>query len=188
MSLPGFYKQVERMIENTALQTKTARAIVRKAGLTGTASTQTVLSGRPQTILDAWIVPSETVLQYQWLVDLTGYTYIRFASQSGGIDIALYYSLSTDSTALDPGGWQLFNLETTTEPTNFSAPAGFLAPLGAGASNQNATSTLAWRFIPEALRRQMRVAISYFPSETPTLFQIHPASTGSAFNVALQVL
>jgi hypothetical protein len=176
VSLPGFYKQVERMIENTALQTKTARAIVRKAGLRPGVSSELPSTSRPQTVIDAWIEPSVSTLdpefEYQWHIDLTGYTHMRATCQHfTGSSVLVYYSLN-DTTALDAGDW-----------TRLISASSF--------SHQDMSVPLGWVDIEEELRRPLRTTIGLleatFVPNRPDFLIYGASSTSGPFGLALQV-
>jgi hypothetical protein len=145
MSLPGFYKQVERMAKNHALQTKTARAIVRKAGIRASVVEGTTFAlSHPRTIVDAYINPISDDLSWQWLVSLEGYSEIRMITMSSQLRLYLLYA-GVNSSALDPGDYApLLNLNAN----DFDSEP------------HSSNNDLRWQVIPEELRVPMRLACS----------------------------
>ena len=178
MSLPKFYTQVERMIENTALQTKTARAIVRKAGLRPGESSQPTTLTKPITLIDTWIVPVASFLSqeflWSWAIDLTGFTQIRLTSQSfGSMTIWVYYSLN-ETTELDAGDWVFLGSAEDS-------------------SQQDVSTPLKWMAIDEALRRPLRItvgleqAVISQPTHPDYLVYSGGGTLAKPFSLAVQV-
>lgn len=184
MTLPRWYTQIERMIESTALQTKMARAIVRKAGLRpGTTETSPVLL-EARTLVDAYVMPQTGGMAWQWLVDLTACTRIRFVNTSAGLFV-FYSLLGASSTALDPGDYQKFPTLYPDDP--YFYPEQFLNT--AADTSQIGGHPHPWAQIPLALRVPMRLSISdgVWPRIRPESdFVIGPGAEG--FQVGIQVM
>jgi hypothetical protein len=181
VSLPGFYKQVERMIENTALQTKTARAIVRKAGLRPVVGETIEGPVDPVTLIECHFDPTKPASAFQFAVDLTGFTKIRVNSES--LEMKLYYSqVGVDSTALDPGDYQLW---TVAFPDPFGYDDFFLNGSVAYAQPDD---LIHWAQIPE--NRRTRLRLSFSTSISGWLIAPQPPTNSESlwgFSVAVQV-
>jgi hypothetical protein len=177
MTLPSFTREIERMAENEALQTKTARAIVRKAGLRPVVGEVTPVGGRVHGAVDAYVDPNSGVLAWQWVVDLTNYTQLRFMANS--LDaVNLWFSQSgAGSTALDPGDYEPYfgeHLDGEREQEEASV-------------NQTLQAFMKWRLIPAAQRAPIRFSVA----DSRTIFRLDPtnmfASDYDGFHVWIQV-
>ena len=108
---PRAYNAISEMAETMALDTKMARSIVRKGGLRQGSDSGEADSGvaRVNYAVDACIDPNVGALNYQWVVDFTDCTHIRFFSKSDKT-LRLWFSLAgADSDALNPGDYQWWN-------------------------------------------------------------------------------
>ena len=104
MAFPKTYRAISQMVEDVALNTKTARAIVRKGGLRqGTSEDTPVTTDRPRTMVESFImtgIQSDVLAmgrRFNWLYTDT------FNTKSSPF-LTLYYSLSS-SDALNPGDY-----------------------------------------------------------------------------------
>lgn len=104
-SYPKTYRAIKEMVQNEALLTHTARGVARKAGLrSGTAT-----PGGPVTLVDATVGPSLISSEWQWLVNLSGYTRVRMDAR-GDAPLHARYSLAGASTTdLNPGDYAPFS-------------------------------------------------------------------------------
>jgi hypothetical protein len=173
------------MARKEALQTKMARAIARKSGIrrgSGLASTVS------QTLVDVWVYPKADKENWQWDVDLTGFTAIRFVNRGPfNPNFFLAYSLDT-STTLAPSDYQLF-------PTLFPAdPYGYPTQwLEAFSGNSELDGGYPWAEIREDLRVPMRLSFSLGTGGgTNWNWDIAPLGWGSdnyggGFSVGVQV-
>lgn len=155
MSFPGTWREIKEMALDSALDTEMARKIVRKAGLKQGASVAPVAFER--TLVAAWIYPKASKENWQWEVDLTGFSAIRFVSR--GVlnpNFFLVYSLAGfGSQVLDPGDYLLF---TTLWPLD---PYGYPTQwLEAYSGNSEIDGGNPWAEIPPALRVPMRLSLS----------------------------
>ncbi len=147
MSYPTLYRELERMIDDTALETKNSRAVFRKAGFRPGEGTAVSVNTRIRTLIDAWVMPTSSPLLYQWHIDLSGFEKIRFSSMHSGPGqthvtlLRLYLSLDTGSTALAPAIWETHEI------------------LSANIAEVGINAPLRWESIPETLRVPLRVAI-----------------------------
>lgn len=162
------------MVGDVALETKTSRDILRKAGLK---QERAVGGVRTRTIVDAWIIPSTTAFENQWYVDLTPYTRIRMLAQIGGEAVRLFYSLS-EPGALNPGDWeQVWHLD------EFGLPR----VLESDRAHAIFDSILVgWSPIVPELRRPLRLALGYDPALSSTDFTIFPVLAQGPFNITVE--
>lgn len=103
-SYPKIYGAIREMARKEALRVPTARGVARKAGLRSVPEVQ----ASPATLIDATVGPSFTPLEWQWLVDLSAYTRLRFDAR-GADPLFARYSLTGASTeALNPSDYAPF--------------------------------------------------------------------------------
>lgn len=162
------------MIEDTALQSKTARAIFRKAGLRIPEVQSSVASTRIRTLIDAWVEPTGIAFEYQWIADLSGYNQIRMTSQ-GYSEVQLYYSLSSTS-AIDPGDFAEVAgvyIKDPSETFNVYTDADLEKP----------GEELYWVLIPDSLKRPLRLTIG----ERGGVFPMMPDRFDGPFSLSVQV-
>jgi hypothetical protein len=157
MSLPGWYAQIERMIENTALQTKTARDIVRKADLHPRVDETIVALPEARTLIDVYLDLSYQHGAYQWVADLSSATHIRFVGMASGT-LYLYYSPSgPTSSALDPGDYQRFPAANFTPFPDTPYDTPFVQSQFAASQMEQG---LQWAEIAEEQKILMRLSVS----------------------------
>lgn len=93
---PNTDAAIRATIRRTVLHTRVAKGVARKAGLFARASAPS-----PTTVLDAYIDPEQEGLSYQWLVDFSGVSEIRLASQSSATVYLMRSLLGVESEAYD---------------------------------------------------------------------------------------
>jgi hypothetical protein len=130
-----------------------------------------------RTVVDEWIVPSRDALTYQFLVDLTNVTMIRFSSQS--VSQGIFVVVSEEGYASDeltPSDWTLMTalydgVEGVVDSSQFYYDA----------------DDLRWGVMLEEFRKPLRIALSQvinpFMGEVPNI-----ASINESFSVTLQVV
>lgn len=186
------YREIARMAENRALEAPMARKIVRKSGLRRTVAAAPA-EGFARTLVDAWVSPQFSNLNYQWFVDLTGVTKIRFVVRAGTI-VHMFLAYSLDgfaSTALDPGDYALF-------PTLFPDDPYFYptSQIQAFSGDSEMDGGNPWALVREDLRVPMRLSltIGIFGGD-PFIWDTSPGAWGgtsdeydNGFSVGVEVL
>lgn len=176
------------MTLRTVLHTTVARGIARKAGLRSVAGD--VGEAFSRTLIDAWIDPTFDKECWQWKVDLSGYSAIRFVNRGPlNPNFFLAYSISGfSSSALDPGDYALFTIPPL-DPYGY--PNG---PLEAFSGTSELDGGRPWAQIPENLRIPLRLTFS-LGTGGGTAWNWHTTSVGwgsanyaGGFSVGLQVL
>lgn len=151
MSFGGTYREIRELIRDTALHTRVARGVVRKAMLTSSGG---AVLPHATTVLDAFLL-DESTYHWQWLVDLSDYNQIRCHS-STGTTTYFHYSTSVTSGSVDPGDWTPFPITFAPgEPA-----AGVASVLSTSAFLSGNGVPLRWGVIPEELRRPLRLTLS----------------------------
>jgi hypothetical protein len=142
------------MIDNTALQTKTARAVVRKAGLRPVSGEAVADRVSARMVVDTYVLPTVQAANWQWRLDLTGYTQIRFISPSERT-LYLYYSEAT-TTDVNPGDYQVFRAtRVSTGATNVAISSSLADRIGSFQFDG-----IKWFEIPVTLRKDLRLSLS----------------------------
>lgn len=144
MSLPKFNRQIERMAENDALQTKTARSILRHANLPPSAG-----QSGPRNVIDGFISPFETLFARQWATDLTGVTRARFTSRSSSTLYVFFSPLYAQLLGDLPENQLL-------DPNNYNP----LASVGGSVFQGSAGTEQGWMEIHPEARLAVRLAVS----------------------------
>lgn len=165
VAFPGTYSAVREITLRTALHTRLARDIARKAGLKRGAS-PTEIGAR--SVASANVDPTlgEPYL-YQWVVDLTQVTHIRLWCPSSQYVYLL--GSTTISEALDPGDYEVI-AGTWDAETDFWVSS----------SLADEEVNLYWVELAEEHRVPMRLIISTDPT-TPLL------NVSTAFSVMVEV-
>lgn len=203
MSFPALYKEVRRMVRNEALQTKTARAIARKAGLRQAPAPTIEASGRPATLIDCFVLIDDDALvdknpltglddvsgAYQWIVDLSGYTHIRISSSSDWVTKIAYAEtgvISRNLVAFGDENWS--NITGTIDEPGHPYDGG-LADLSGTWGHLGFSvwepRRLEWMTIPEEARTEARVSIE--SAGQPGPYPLHLFDSGP-FVFSLQVM
>lgn len=153
MASPTLYREIKRMIPQRARHTKMARGIARKSGVRIEVAGSVVIGDRPRTLVDAYVDPGYGSLNWQWRVDLTPFSAIRFLSTTG-VRVYLWRSPSgADATTgpVDPGDYEVFiapDLTSGIDSEIFSQNSHFFS------------SDLRYYTIPEGMRNPCRLSIS----------------------------
>lgn len=172
MSFPRTYSAIREMLPEIALETRTARGIMRKAGLSGA-----IAGGlRPRTVVDAYVDVNNGSLRYQWFVDLANFTQIRFTSQSS-VSVYLWWSPDTSGILAPPSyaAWQSPRVGGTT--SLYVATRRDL--------ENPASEDLSWRQIPAERRVPVRFSLA---DGFGSLAFVAPEAFDGPFSVAVQVL
>lgn len=185
MTFPGTHRAITEMILDTALQTPMARSIVRKAGLRqGVGET----SAFTRTLIDAWIDIRRNKECWQWDVDLTAYTAIRFMNRSNGPLFVVYSEAGYGSETLDPEDYQLFPTLWPLDPYGYPT-----SQLESGFSTSSLAGGWGWAAIREDLRMPMRISLSLgLDEDTGSYWTWRDEEEGGAeaatgFSIGLQV-
>jgi hypothetical protein len=167
-SYPKLYRAIKDMAIKEALGASMARKIARKAGLRAGQSTDGV-SNSPVTLVDVTLGENFVPLEWQWFLDLSTYTSVRFDARG---ELALYAFYSKDLTiALSPTDW----LPVEGYFPDFDFVNFLSASEGAGHTGE----ALRWMNLPEELKVPLRFCLSYSASEVPTEAQTLSSPVGA---------
>lgn len=170
---PKLYAEIARLFELVALEPWLARAIVRKSGISSL-SAEGLLGGVPITLADAYVAPTGDANNLQFLVDLTAYTQIRYATMSYEETYVQYSLIGPTSSAYDPGDYLPFEAELLLGGTDYLR----------GSRANSFAQEMRWMYIPESLRTPVRLRVA----QTPFSRGLDPAwMSFQDFSMAIQV-
>ena len=157
------------MVMDVALETRTARAIVRRSGYRPPVA-EAGPSAATRTVVDGIVSPYEEPNARVWLVDLAGASELRFSCEAN-VSMYLNRSTATNPEGID-GPWTALTLDDGGTPTQVAA-----------SRSDTVAGDLRWFSVPEELQEEHRLCVGHSASEA----SLDPSRLDGPFSVAVQV-